>query len=124
MNLGTDVFQCVVLGHVAGLACPRVETGLLAVKAAVEPKKVVMAAILMRGSQVLRNAQSLPRMLHAITPCLLKSKEPCEAPANQLSQRRLHICKTNPGNLPTLSMHPLSSPGSVMLQMYKPHCVS
>lgn len=47
--------RCILLcvqGHGSRLACPRVETGLLAVKAAVEPKKVVMAAMLMRECQV------------------------------------------------------------------------
>ncbi len=46
-----------VMKHGIELACPRVETGLLAVKAAVEPKNVVMAAILIRdcrGSEICR----------------------------------------------------------------------
>ncbi len=63
--------------HGIELACPRVETGLLAVKAAVEPKKVVMAAILMRDCQRFRYMHDTSQMIHARRSCLLKSTEPC-----------------------------------------------
>ena len=45
------IMSCGLSKQGSGLACPRVEAGLLAVKAAVEPKNVVMAAILMRECQ-------------------------------------------------------------------------
>jgi len=44
-------------GCAAELACPRVDAGLLAVKAAVEPKKVVMAAIFALSCKGLRIEQ-------------------------------------------------------------------
>ncbi len=64
-------------------------------------------------------------IIHARSSCLLKSKEPCGAPANQLSQRRLHFARLTRATPLSLPMYPSVEPESLMPQMSnKPHCVT
>ena len=82
------------------VTCPRVALGLLAVKAAVEPKKVVMAAIFDGARCDIYRAGVLAAKWCCRSVCPHHSH--AKQPANQLSRSRSHFGTYHPMHWPDL----------------------